>query len=104
MTNYNKYLTESKNIAGSIAELAIEKMEDTLADFEMFIDAKIEQAESGTGVSGAVDSKKVIKDVKAQSSVRSIKILQAKFHRAFDKQWNSMKKDLVNISSQIDQL
>jgi histidinol phosphatase-like enzyme len=85
MTEYKKYLTESKNIAGSIAELAIEKMEDTLADFEMFIDEKLEKATT-------------------PNENAPLRKLKAQFYRSFDKQWESMKKDLIMIGKKLDQL
>ncbi len=93
MEKYDKYLVESKNVAGSIAELAIEKMEDTLADFEMFLDEKLEKAQSGPAGRDAYDI-----------DVRTVKALKNQFNRSFGKQWESMKKDLIIIGRKLDQL
>jgi len=81
MKKYDKYLVEGRKVAGSIAELAIEKMEDTLADFEMFINEKA----TSPGDKMALG-------------------LKADFYRMFDKQWESMKKDLIIFSRKLDSM
>ena len=86
MAKYNKYLIESNNYAESMAEEVIEKMEDLLADWEMFLDEKI----AGSQSRGVQD-------------ITTVKKLKAQFYKSF-KQWDSMKKDLEIFSKKIDNL
>ncbi len=97
MTEYKKYLVESNNIAANTAELAIERMEDTLADFEMFLDEKLQQLETTGDMSPDNIST-------TRSSIKNIKGLKSRFYKSFAKQWGSMKKDLITISKQIDSM
>ena len=85
MVEYNKYLTEGKNNAASMAEAAIERMEDLLADFEMFLDEHFQKNATGPNDRFALG-------------------LKAEFYRMFDKQWDSMKKDLIIFSRKLDKL
>jgi len=86
MVQYNKYLTEGRNYASSNAEAAIERMEDLLADFEIFIEEKLQSA-------GNLDV-----------DVKTLKSLKSQFYRSFDKQWESFKKDLVMFGKKLDNL
>jgi len=85
MVQYNKYLTEGRNYASSNAEAAIERMEDLLADFEMWLDEHVQKTATGPNDKLALS-------------------LKADFYRMFDKQWDSMKKDLIIFSRKLDKL